>query len=1159
MEESMGVLHGVHRLRWSLALLAALGFWMFVQPMIARAGTITVTNTLSTGTGSLRAAIASAGPGDTIVFSNSLSGMTITLASTLQITRDLTIDGSALPVTLTLNGNNATRVLKVTNNARATLAGLAIANGYDASTECMGGYVACGGGIKIDAGAAVTLTHSAVLSCAVDAGFWGGAGGGIYNGGALTVVDSRLSRNLAFYGGALYNDQGTVTVTASALSRNTTSSSGYGAGLYNDHGTVVVTASTLSGNASGGGAGGIENNYGVLTVTGSLLANNTANFNGGGIDSYNGVMAVRGSTFFSNTAGNYGGAIANYPSTLTVQSSAFFSNTADNYGGGLFSESANGICADAPGVILLNSTFSGNSGMWGGGIYNSRGVLEIDYTTIASNTALYDYGGGIRSDNDSATCTRVGSSIIAGNAGGDVSASNVAQRFFSLGYNVIGAAGAYVNFNLEFNQAHDQINVANPRLGPLTDNGGSTWTHALLIGSLAINEGNPANCPAADQRGTPRPQMLLCDSGAYETTEPQPFLQLSKSVAPAEGNLNGVITYTLVARNTGSQDDAQVWLTDTLPAGVSFGRWVLNPGATLSGTQITWNGALTHETPVTLAFEATNTVLGSLVNTATAAGSLQNRQASAAFLSCQTPITVTTDSDAGDGSLRQAVANVCTGGAITFAGDYTITLSSQLNIQKSMLIDGGARAVTVRGGSTTRIFNVLAGNVTLARLTIANGMTWGGDCGSYGSSFNCGSGLMLQNGSVAVTVTGCTFAGNLAAAGAIFQEAGRLTVLNSTFTGNRASLDGAAIFQNGGVLTIENSTFSDNASTDVYGSGGAIFKNAGTLTIRNSSLSGNSAGSSGYGGAIRNYSGTLNLYNTIMANSPHGGDCTSAAGTLAANINNLVEDGSCSTGGVHFLSGDPQLGPLAGNGGRTQTFALLPGSRAIDAGDAATCLGADQRGVTRPQGLFCDIGAYEAAAGLYLVKSVTPALGVLYHGVVTYTLVAGNGGAYTDTALLTDTLPAEADFAGWVVSPANTLRNGPAVSWTGALAPGAILTWTFRAQNNSYAGPVTNIATVSGTLQTKQAEATFFVVPTYTLTVSVTGRGVVTPAVGAHGYLSGTVVRLSAAATNGWRFRGWSGDLSGSANPIDLVIDTDQSVMAMFEATAYLPRVLRGG
>ena len=130
--------------------------------------------------------------------------------------------------------------------------------------------------------------------------------------------------------------------------------------------------------------------------------------------------------------------------------------------------------------------------------------------------------------------------------------------------------------------------------------------------------------------------------------------------------------------------------------------------------------------------------------------------------------------------------------------------------------------------------------------------------------------------------------------------------------------------------------------------------------MNNSTFSGNSAPS---GGGILNF-GTATLKNTIVANSPSGGDCVGASD----GGYNLVEDGSCLTAGTTSISGDPLLGELADNGGPTKTHALLEGSPAIDAipdtngstpgcGDAG--ITTDQRGVARPQGSACDIGAYE--------------------------------------------------------------------------------------------------------------------------------------------------------------------------------------------------------
>jgi hypothetical protein len=104
----------------------------------------------------------------------------------------------------------------------------------------------------------------------------------------------------------------------------------------------------------------------------------------------------------------------------------------------------------------------------------------------------------------------------------------------------------------------------------------------------------------------------------------------------------------------------------------------------------------------------------------------------------------------------------------------------------------------------------------------------------------------------------------------------------------------------------------------------------------------------------------LHLKNSIVAASPSGGDCVDF-GLLTTNTNNLIEDSTCDPA----VMGDPLLGPLADNGGSTETMALGFGSPAIDAGDDASCAATDQRGTTRPKDgdgdgtAYCDIGAYE--------------------------------------------------------------------------------------------------------------------------------------------------------------------------------------------------------
>lgn len=292
--------------------------------------------------------------------------------------------------------------------------------------------------------------------------------------------------------------------------------------------------------------------------------------------------------------------------------------------------------------------------------------------------------------------------------------------------------------------------------------------------------------------------------------------------------------------------------------------------------------------------------------------------------------------DSGAGSLRQAILNAnAHAGAdtITFSVSGTITLLSGLPvISESLTIDGAGQKVKVSGNDHYRVFeiNEHAGLVTINNLGIVRGL------GSSGG--------------------GIDFWGL------------ELTVNNSTFSGNHASGSGGAIYSScmtpGITLRVINSTFSGNSA--VYG--GALYNcwdtefeeyEAGVLIVKNSTFSGNSA--SGNGADIANKGGYLDVSNSILANSAGGANCYSTKGNAGAY--NLIENNSGC--GTPMLASDPRLGPLAYNGGPTQTFALQPISPAIGAGDDATCaadpvFNVDQRGVERPLGSHCDIGSYEA-------------------------------------------------------------------------------------------------------------------------------------------------------------------------------------------------------
>jgi predicted outer membrane repeat protein len=281
--------------------------------------TLPVTNNLDGGTGSLRAEIAAARSGDTIVFAASLNGQTITLNSgELLINKNVTIDGPGAG-NLTISGNNASRVFEVAKTLRnVTLSGLTISDG---------GGVVQGGAILVNTGASVAINNSILSHNTAP------QGGAINNGGTLSLNTCTLSSDSAAYGGAIFNGTSTLTITGCPLSGN--SATYYGGAIYNSSGTVTISGSTLSGNsASTGGAIYVTN--GTVTVAGgSNLYNNSATYGyGGGIYDYRGAVTIDASSVGGNSATTQGGGIyiaggSNGYGTVTVKnSSSITGNTA---------------------------------------------------------------------------------------------------------------------------------------------------------------------------------------------------------------------------------------------------------------------------------------------------------------------------------------------------------------------------------------------------------------------------------------------------------------------------------------------------------------------------------------------------------------------------------------------------------------------------------------------------------------------------------------------------------------------------------------------------------------------------------------------------------------------------------------------------------------
>ncbi len=226
--------------------------------------------------------------------------------------------------------------------------------------------------------------------------------------------------------------------------------------------------------------------------------------------------------------------------------------------------------------------------------------------------------------------------------------------------------------------------------------------------------------------------------------------------------------------------------------------------------------------------------------------------------------------------------------------------------------------------------------------TFAN-CTFSGNMASFGGG--------IYNYQSNPTLTDCIFSGNLApTGGAMYDDLSNTTLTNCTLSGNNA-MSGGAMYLNATSPVLTNCTLSGNSA----GSGGGIYNSGGGPTLINCTLSGNSASS---GGGIYNFYGFPTIRNSILWGDSSAEFYNNSPFPLTIS-DSLVQGGS---------GNDPLLAPLGNYGGATQTIPLLPGSSAINAGNGAYCPATDQRGVARPQGSACDIGAFESR-GFILTKT----------------------------------------------------------------------------------------------------------------------------------------------------------------------------------------------
>jgi large repetitive protein len=317
----------------------------------------------------------------------------------------------------------------------------------------------------------------------------------------------------------------------------------------------------------------------------------------------------------------------------------------------------------------------------------------------------------------------------------------------------------------------------------------------------------------------------------------------------------------------------------------------------------------------------------------------------------------------GDCSLREAVAasNANGGGTDEVRvgpGRYRLARGELAVTGGLRLVGSGARRTTVDGGGG-RILHVRPGAsaaVEVASLALQGANLQSADGGA----------IFLEDRGSTLEVRRASISLNRAVHGAGIRADGPIDVAASIFFGNQAlggaAGDGAAIaFRGAGRGRIVNTTFGNNHGPD---RGGAIDFSpsvSSSLTLLNDTVADNHSDRLG-GGIAAGGAGKVLLKNTIVARNTvnaggHGRNCRGRVRSLGHNL----EDGrTCGRRrGGDIRGPDPALGRTRNNGGPTDTRELLRRSKAINRGTNSGCPRTDQRGVRRPKGRRCDIGAFE--------------------------------------------------------------------------------------------------------------------------------------------------------------------------------------------------------
>ncbi len=756
-----------------------------------------------------------------------------------------------------------------------------------------------------------------------------------------------------------------TTIRNAHITHNTIPGDSWGGGLdaWQAGATTVVENSEITFNKAGH-AGAIKFSNNNLVLRGVTIANNrTDNSRYGAIVDYSGnpsSLTIENSTI----AGNEGTGV-----TLSVaQTSITNSTIAGSYAAGINAEGSST-------VDIVNSILYGN----GPNCSTSGGVITSGGHNIDSrNTCGFAAAGdrvntdprlGPLADNGGPTRTRgLQSGSPAIDAGDDTTCLTSDQRGVARPAGTTCDIGAYeddgtaltatcLGSNLLVTSTLDAVD-ANIGDGLCDDGAGNCTLRA------AVQEADA--CPGSDVIDLPAGTYALTLAGLNENMGAVGDLDIHDDLV-----INGTGAATTIVDASAPFDDRIFHVLNNVSTTLD--------GLTLQGVNINFN---VNGGGIATGGELT-------VNDAVISGNSGGNGAGIYASDNVARVTIsnsTLSNNTGGYGGAVYIAGTLNASGSTFSGNTASTYGgaiyghngAMLNIDTSLIDNNGGTWAAVVGwdDATINITDSTVSNsvptnnstrgvtgwsnsiINITRSTISGNE--GGVSSTGASGYGGGSVLNITDSTIAGNIG--TGVGSFRFNGAGIYSDGTVTITGSTISNNRiqSSLSGggggAGLFM-AGTGTIVNSTFSGNINSGTNSSGGAISSWDGNsrLSLRNTTFSANQ--STWAGGHIA-FAGSLDMVNTIFSS----GDCDlSGAAAVKSNGHNIDGGNTCGlTNATDMPNTDPLLSPLADHGGPTQTHALQTGSPAIDAADDTACPATDQRGVVRPQGVHCDIGAYEA-------------------------------------------------------------------------------------------------------------------------------------------------------------------------------------------------------